>query len=83
MSRSLSLEVLYFGSLGQEAGTGRERVVTSAQTPGALYEEVRRRHALAMEPEALRVAVNHELAGWSARLEDGDEVAFLPPFAGG
>ena len=39
----------------------------------------------AMEPlrERLMVAVNEEYAGWDAPLQDGDEVAFIPPVSGG
>jgi len=32
---------------------------------------------------AVRVAVNHDIAGADAVLRDGDEVAFLPPVTGG
>jgi molybdopterin converting factor subunit 1 len=29
------------------------------------------------------VAVNHEMAGMQTTVQDGDEVAFIPPFSGG
>jgi molybdopterin converting factor small subunit len=29
------------------------------------------------------VAINDEMAGWEALLQDGDEVLFFPPVAGG
>ncbi len=34
------------------------------------------------DPDSVQIAVNQDLST-EAKLKDGDEVAFLPPFAGG
>jgi molybdopterin converting factor subunit 1 len=53
-------------------------------TVGHLAEEVLRRHpGLARDPERLVVAVNHEYRDHSHTLNDGDEVALIPPVSGG
>ena len=33
--------------------------------------------------DRLRVALNAEFQAWSAEIQDGDEVVFIPPVAGG
>ncbi len=51
---------------------------------GALVGEVARRHPdLTDEPDALAVAVNDEYRGHLFVLNDGDEVALIPPVSGG
>lgn len=42
-----------------------------------------RNEALAPLLEHVRAAVNQRMVPWSHRLADGDEVAFIPPVAGG
>jgi molybdopterin synthase catalytic subunit len=56
----------------------------SPPTVGALLEVLAARHA-GLKPllKHLRVAVNHEFAALDAPLSPGDEVALIPPVAGG
>ena len=78
-----SVHVQYFAVLRDQAGCSRETVVTGAATAAELYDELRERHGLRLPPSALRVAVNEEFTDWSRPLEDGDQVVFIPPVAGG
>lgn len=48
-----------------------------------LIEEVRARAGAPNLPQQLAVAVNREYASRDTALSDGDEVAFIPPVAGG
>jgi molybdopterin converting factor subunit 1 len=59
--------------------------VPEGSTVGRLIEEVRTRAGAgaAVLPQQLVVAVNREYAALDAVLRDGDEVAFIPPVAGG
>ena len=75
--------VRYFALLREQAGRSAEELETSAATALELYQELRRRRGLALDPERLRVAVNDEFGDWDTRLSEGDTVAFLPPVAGG
>ncbi|MGH8207264.1 MAG: NTP transferase domain-containing protein, partial [Steroidobacteraceae bacterium] len=79
---SLRLKVRYFALLREQAGRGSEELQTQAHTPLQLYQELRRRHGLSLEPQFLRVAINDEFGDWRASLSEGDTVAFLPPVAG-
>jgi molybdopterin-guanine dinucleotide biosynthesis protein A len=77
------LNVRYFAMLREQAGRSSEQLSTQAATPADLYEELRQRYGLTLQPKFLRVAVNDEFGDWSAPLADGDTVVFLPPVAGG
>lgn len=79
----LRLTVRYFALLREQAGRSQEQLQTRARTPLELYEELQRRHGLALSPGSLRVAINEDFGDWGARLAEGDTVAFLPPVAGG
>ncbi len=52
-------------------------------TVGALIEIVRTRAGAGRLPPSLVVAVNQDYASIDTVLHDGDEVAFIPPVAGG
>ena len=77
------LRLQYFASLRERRGLSREELVTAAATPSAVYDELASRHGFALPVAKLRVAVNGEFAGLDHPLEDGDEVVFIPPVAGG
>ncbi|MFH1278254.1 MAG: molybdopterin converting factor subunit 1 [Candidatus Eisenbacteria bacterium] len=79
------IRVLYFGPAAEEAGL-REETITLAPpaTLAGLVKEIVARHPrLAGRAERLRFAVNREYAGADGPLESGDEVAVIPPVAGG
>lgn len=77
------LRVRYFALLREQAGRADEELASGAHTPLELYEELRARRGLALDPQFLRVAINDEFGDWRTRLSEGDTVAFLPPVAGG
>jgi molybdenum cofactor guanylyltransferase len=77
------IKVQYYAILREQAGRSDESIVTSAQTPRDLYNELKSRYPFSLAPEMLRVAVNAEFGEWSQRLADGDSVVFIPPVAGG
>jgi molybdopterin-guanine dinucleotide biosynthesis protein A len=77
------IKVQYYAILREQAGRSDESVVTGANTPRDLYNELKSRYAFSLAPEMLRVAVNADFSEWSQRLSDGDSVVFIPPVAGG
>src|SRR6201999_3291057 len=80
---SKHIKVQYYALLREQAGRSDELLVTSAQTPRELYDELKARYPFSLAPEMLRVAVNAEFGEWSHQLADGDSVVFIPPVAGG
>jgi molybdopterin converting factor subunit 1 len=77
------LELRYYALLREEAGRQSETVETAAATPTALYAELARRHGFRLPASQLQVAVNAAFCDWNRPLQDGDEVVFIPPVAGG
>ena len=78
-----SLRLHYYALLREQAGRQSETVSTEAATPAALYAELAARHGFRLSASQLKVAVNSAFSDWDRVLEDGDEVVFIPPVAGG
>lgn len=81
------IDVLYFAWVRERVGVPCERIETSAETVADLVEELRAREeryaAAFADISALRVALDQELAEFSAPLSGAREVAFFPPMTGG
>ncbi|MDA7880859.1 NTP transferase domain-containing protein [Akkermansiaceae bacterium] len=78
-----TLTIEYFAKLSQEAGTSSEEVTTTSATLTGLWEEVRLRHHFSLDLPHVKPAINNEFADWETPLTAGDQIAFMPPFAGG
>lgn len=78
-----TVQVLYFAKLREARGLDEENIETLACTAAGLYEELRFRHRLPLDIDALRCARNGDFCEWQAPLEAGDELVFIPPVAGG
>lgn len=77
----MNIEVLFFGVLADITGTGRKQykdVTSFSDLKYRIEDEF---------PEIVhytfRIALNNELVNEEPLLKDGDEIAYLPPFAGG
>jgi molybdopterin synthase catalytic subunit len=80
------VEVQYFAAARELCGTERERVALepAPSDARAVLELLGRRHArLAPLVARMRLAVNGEIVPGDHPVVDGDEVAVLPPVAGG
>jgi len=81
----VTVRLLYFASFRDAAGTDEQlRSLLPGATVATLWEELRSQipyfAGVAPPPPA---AVNREYVSHGHCLADGDEVAFLPPVAGG
>lgn len=83
----MRLNVLYFAWLRERIGVPSEQVETEAATVADLVDELRDQsdyHAAALSDlDAVRVAVDQELASLATPLAGAREVAFFPPMTGG
>ncbi|HLT90918.1 MAG TPA: MoaD/ThiS family protein [Woeseiaceae bacterium] len=80
---SKQITVRYFAAFRERAGTDAENLRIEADTARDVFERVRDRIGTAEPLAHCKVAVNDELVGWDARVEDGDTVLLFPPVAGG
>jgi molybdopterin synthase sulfur carrier subunit len=78
-----TITVRYFAMLRERRGLAQERLITGAATAAALYTELCAQHGFTFPIERLRVALNNDFARWDAPLREGDDVALIPPVAGG
>lgn len=81
----MRVNLLYFASFRDITGTAEEARDLPAGTRVAdLWRALATEHSkFAAFPAMPAAAVNHEYVGGETILRDGDEVAFLPPVAGG
>ena len=82
--------LLYFASLRESLGIGREQVplpIVRTPTVSSLVDALRSRDARFTEAFApgkpWRVAVNQRMADLATPIKPGDEIAFFPPVTGG
>lgn len=75
----------FFAQCADQVGQRQKTVPAPAGafwTPRRLLDAAPELGCLKREPH-LKVAVNQSWAEWDSPLQDGDEVAFLPPVSGG
>lgn len=82
---TLGVTISYFAAARELCGTGEERIeLASAITGRELLAQLAARHPrLAPLVHRMRIAINGELADDSSTVRPGDEIAVLPPVAGG
>ena len=78
-----TVRTLYFAKLREARGIDEEEVESWAHSCAGLYEELRFKHRLPLDLDALRCARNGDFCDWSTPIQDGDEIVFIPPVAGG
>ena len=79
----MQIRVRYFAIFREATGIEAEQVNTSAVNPKDLFVELVTRHPGMQHEAAALVAINDEMADWQTPINDGDEVLFFPPVAGG
>lgn len=78
-----TVTIRYFAAFRDAAGLGEETVRSDAPSLASLFEERVAAHRALRSESAAKVALNDRLVDWDSGFEDGDEVLFFPPVAGG
>ena len=73
----------YFALFREQAGCASEPVQWDGGTAADLFRLMTQKHELLTSEAAALVAINDEMADWATVLQEGDEVLFFPPVAGG
>ncbi len=79
----MTITIKYFGVIREETGTNEE--VLELDSEDFDVEDLKERCFSTYsfsDTQSIQVAVNQNM-GATGLLQDGDEVAFLPPFSGG
>jgi molybdopterin converting factor subunit 1 len=81
----MHVTIRLFARLREMAGTGElaREIADDATASDAWMSLVREFPSMGDYSRNVACAVNEEYAQLSARLKDGDEIAFLPPVSGG
>lgn len=77
----MTVRVLFFGVLAERAGAAEKRyeaVTDTGSLEARIAEEIE-----GLQEYSYMISVNRQAIKGNTPLRDGDEVAFLPPFAGG
>ena len=75
--------VRYFALFREHAGISEETLELDVETARDVFEQTRVRHGSSEPQGHCKVAINDEIADWSAPVDDGDTVLLFPPVAGG
>ena len=78
-----TITVRYFAMFREHAGLTEETLQLDAATAMDVFEQTRDRHGSTEPTGHCKVAINDEMAEWSASVRDGDTVLLFPPVAGG
>ncbi|MFI5140807.1 MAG: MoaD/ThiS family protein [Bacteroidia bacterium] len=77
----MEINVLFFGELAEVAGANKMAVQNMEDTT-SLTKWMLEKYPV-LKNRTYRVAVNKEVINEKRNLNNGDEVALLPPYAGG
>ncbi|MDA1044721.1 MAG: MoaD/ThiS family protein [Verrucomicrobia bacterium] len=78
-----NINIHYFAALRDQTQCASEVIQTEASTPAILFAELKLRHALRIELDELKVAINDAFAPMNTTLSEGDTIVYLPPVSGG
>lgn len=78
----MKISIKYFGMIAENTNKSEELLeVAQGMSAMELKDQQIKKYGIA-DPQAVQLAVNQNIDS-KVELKEGDEVAFLPPFAGG
>ena len=77
------IKLIYFAKVRQMTGIDQETIMTTANTPKEIYNELKLKYDFNFPEDYLKVAINEEYSSFLTELKSGDTLVFIPPVAGG
>lgn len=79
------INVLFFARLKDQVGQAELTLgnETVGKTVAELQQTLIAQGMVALQDDSIRIALNQEFCGPDTVINDGDEVAFMPPVTGG
>ncbi len=79
----MKINVTYYAMFREEAGCSGEQVEAEGGDAVSIFETLKKKHGFTMCRSHVRLAVNDAFVDWETPLNDGDQIVFIPPVAGG
>jgi len=80
----IKLQLEHFAQLEAAIGLTKQEWKSYSRTAHGVWEELKMKYRMkSIDSKVLRPVINDELVGWDAIVKEGDQLSFLPPFAGG
>lgn len=80
---SKKVEIMYFAILREQSNKGLEIIETEAYTAEELFKELTQEYNFTLHPHQVRVSINEGFQDMNSTINDGDQIVFIPPVAGG
>jgi len=78
-----SVTLKHYAVFREQRGLSSEEYETAARTLDELYRDLAGKHGFSLPSNVVKAAVNDSFTSMDAPFEDGDEIVFVPPVAGG
>jgi sulfur-carrier protein len=78
-----SVRIRFFALFREQAGIEQESVTVDCQTYSELYTWAAEKYGFTLPAEMIQLAVNDEFAPLDQKIQEGSQVVFIPPVAGG
>ncbi len=78
-----NIHIKYFAILREHAQKSEETFLTDANDAQELYEELKSKYDFPLASNLIRAAINSEILPLNSSIKDNDQIAFIPPVAGG
>lgn len=79
----MQIKLLYFAQISEKTGVSNEILEVADDSTSDVLLEILYTKYPALKGMTFKLAVDQNLINSSVKLKTGDEVALLPPFAGG
>ncbi len=79
----MKLKIRYFANLREEANKAEEILETSAKTAQDVYRELKSKYNFSLDSDFVKLSLNQKYVDINSQLNEGDELVFIPPVAGG
>ncbi len=79
----MKISITYYAMFREEAGQNGETVETENSDAVVLFDRLKEKYDFSMCRSHVRLAVNDAFVDWNTPLNDGDQLVFIPPVAGG
>lgn len=79
----MSIKVRYFASFREKAKISEEKIQSFSGTGNELYDFLNEKYNFGLDKKIVRLSLNGSYKDLSTMINEGDEVVFIPPVAGG